>query len=114
MSSGHCTGKSVESLYEVLSHPTRQALLYALRGTDTATVGAIVRALVETDECRFDGGERLDEINRVEVALHHAHLPKMDAAGVIDYDPEAGTIETNGITDTAYGLLDGLSVEESN
>lgn len=28
-----------------------------------------------------------DAVKRVMTTLHHTHLPRMDAAGVIDYDP---------------------------
>lgn len=114
MSTGHCTGEPVESLRDVLSHPTRRALLYALGRTETTTLEAVARTLVEPDEYRFDGGTRLEETNRGEVALHHVHLPKMAAAGVIDYDPEAKTVETNDTTDAAYDLLDGPSGGESD
>lgn len=114
MSSSHRTGEAVESLCEVLSHPKRRALLYALQGTETTTGEEVVRTLVETDGYRSDGGGLLEEANRVEVALHHVHLPKMEAAGVIDYDPEARTIETNGTTDTAYDLLDSISARKSD
>ncbi|WP_232702358.1 DUF7344 domain-containing protein [Halobacterium wangiae] len=30
---------------------------------------------------------------RVTTDLHHVHLPKLDAAGVVTYDPVAGTVE---------------------
>ena len=112
MSSRHRTGESVESLYDVLAHPKRRALLHALQGTETATVDEVLRTLVETDEYRFDEGGRLEETNRVEVAFHHVHLPKMEAAGVIGYDPQAKRIETNGTTDTVYDLLDRLAERE--
>jgi hypothetical protein len=36
-------------------------------------------------------GER--ERERTAVELHHAHLPKMDALGVVDYDPDANRVE---------------------
>lgn len=31
----------------------------------------------------------------VKIALHHVHLPKLDAAGVIDYDVDARQISVN-------------------
>lgn len=30
------------------------------------------------------------------IGLHHCHLPKLDAAGVVDYDPAAGRVERCG------------------
>ncbi|WP_123623615.1 hypothetical protein [Halorubrum sp. CSM-61] len=34
-------------------------------------------------------------IDRLSVALHHRHLPKMASAGLIDYDAESQTIQAN-------------------
>ncbi|MFB6130573.1 MAG: hypothetical protein ABEJ28_07110 [Salinigranum sp.] len=35
--------------------------------------------------------------DEVRVSLHHVHLPKLDAAGVVDYDHERGTVTYRGL-----------------
>ncbi|MGQ4557177.1 DUF7344 domain-containing protein [Halobellus sp. GM3] len=37
--------------------------------------------------------ERDEAVDRVAISLHHAHLPKMDDAGVLDYNAESHRIE---------------------
>lgn len=49
--------------------------------------------------------------HRVAVALHHNHLPKLDAAAVLDYDPRSRTVRYRG--DDRVGLvLDLLEASE--
>jgi DNA-binding transcriptional ArsR family regulator len=40
--------------------------------------------------------EGLEAGSGVEIRLHHAHLPKLEEAGVISYDREEGKIEYRG------------------
>jgi len=42
--------------------------------------------------------------------LHHTHLPKLDAAGVVDYHPDRKTIDYDG-DPTIEGLLDADAAE---
>jgi hypothetical protein len=43
---------------------------------------------------REDGSDAADAdvVERVQVALHHVHLPKMDELGILDYDQESHRI----------------------
>lgn len=34
-----------------------------------------------------------EDLSAVQVSLHHEHLPKLNAAGLVDYDPERGLVE---------------------
>jgi len=44
-------------------------------------------------------------VREVRIALHHAHLPKLAAAGVVDYDPTTNTVvPTAGDSEIAAGL----------
>lgn len=92
---------------EVLSHPVRRSLLRVLRETGPTTVERAASRLADgagrPDGARA-GGDRLD------VALHHVHLPKMAAAGVVEYDPTSRTVAPDAPARVAYALLDGLAV----
>lgn len=63
-----------------------------------AEIAARERGSGATDEQADATDEQADEaidrevIDRIEVALHHAHLPKLAAAGVVDYDAESERI----------------------
>lgn len=47
-----------------------------------------------------------DEFTRVHMSLHHHHLPRLDSAGVIDWDPHRGLAEP---TETFDRLQPALS-----
>ncbi|MFC4436219.1 MULTISPECIES: DUF7344 domain-containing protein [Natrialbaceae] len=101
MSIGGGSDCSLERTYEILSHPTRRSLLRRLRNVETTTVRTAADNLAEA--------ERIEKAERGEVMLHHVHLPKMSDAGIIDYDPDTGTIRTNETTDAICDVLNGVS-----
>jgi hypothetical protein len=63
----------------------REALEVLSESTPPAELEDLAAAVAarETDERATDEAA----VERVAVALHHAHLPMMDALGVVDYDP---------------------------
>lgn len=48
----------------------------------------------------------LDSRQRTEIRFHHIHLPKMDAAGLIDYDQDGRTVTPTETVDAALSLVD--------
>ena len=44
---------------------------------------------------------------RVYIALYQSHLPKMDHAGIIDYNQNRGYVECTDLTDDFHPYLDG-------
>jgi hypothetical protein len=79
---------------------------------------AVLRSLIEAPERTLDvetltgriagrgGDEPVSEDRRQEarIALHHSHLPKLDAIGVLDYDSDATQVAFVG-DDLAEDLL---------
>ena len=78
---------------ELLADDRRRTTLAAL-----ATLGApvevddIARAVAKR-EAEFDHRDR-ESLRQLVVSLHHRHLPKIDAAGLIDYDPDRNRVES--------------------
>lgn len=99
-------GDQLSTVCEVLSHPVRRSLLCVLRETGRTTVERAASRLADPGP---RGGVRADG-DRLEVALLHVHLPKMAAAGMVEYDHDAGTVAANGTAELAYALLDRLEV----
>lgn len=46
-----------------------------------------------------------DTLADVKLVLHHQHLPKMDQAGLIDYDPDGGTVRRRWEPDREGGVV---------
>jgi len=94
-------GESVDAVLTVLSHSTRRRILRSLQGTESTTVVDVLSDLLD-DERPTDPTARRE---RLRVALCHVHLPKMDEAGVLDYDRSSGSIRTTETTTLACDLL---------
>lgn len=78
--------------FDLLRSPRRRRTLWYLARTETATVDDVADYLARADAGL--GGEPEPDDRRVQIALHQFDLPKLDDAGVVDYDAGDGTIET--------------------
>ena len=76
---------------ELLASQHRQALLEQLEAeaSGSHTLESLASALVRSDE--------MDRFQQVSLSLHHVHLPKLDDAGVLEYDPNCKTVECAGV-----------------
>lgn len=83
-----------ETVFSILSNRRRRYVLHFLKARDGPVE---LRELSERiaaweNDCRPEQVTS-KERKRVYAALHQSHLPKMDRAGVVRYDPDRGTIE---------------------
>lgn len=85
----------------VLSVSTQHELLAVKRRRTTLTVLSTTEMPVSLDEiaeavtCReTSDGDQVEHARDVKVTLHHIHLPKLDSAGVVDYDAESGCVDS--------------------
>ncbi|WP_299264175.1 DUF7344 domain-containing protein [Halorientalis sp.] len=76
---------SIDDVFELLSNDRRRRVcLYLQRtGVEVATLQNLVDALAT--------GAGDEERERLAISLHHRHLPKLDQAGIVDYDPRSNT-----------------------
>lgn len=75
------------AVHDVLSSAYRRQVLRSLvaGADDGASLGELTEALVDHDETA-------DDRDRLAIRLHHVTLPKLAAAGFIEYDAETGTV----------------------
>lgn len=83
-----------DELFEVLSNRRRRYAVHALKGADAPKELGTLAERVAAWEYDVD----LDEVDhrqrkRVYTALQQSHLPKMDTAGVVDFDKQRGLVE---------------------
>lgn len=87
--------------HRLLSVDRRRLVLDILEGTAT-TVD--LEELAAEVAAREHGSSAVDEATRerVVISLHHNHLPCIDDAGLIDYDPHTHTVEPTRITEYQF------------
>jgi len=73
---------TLDELFEVLSKPPRRRILTALAAANPTNEAEFVPR-------DFTGDERGEDIL---MRLHHTHLPKLDEAGFIEWNPDSKTI----------------------
>ncbi len=78
--------------HEVLAVDRRRTTLNVLAEVTTPVELEDLAATVAAREDDVDVAAE-EDVNVVIITLHHAHLPKLDTLGVIDYDPEARRVE---------------------
>lgn len=79
--------EQLDDWFDLLRDRTCRFVLYrlVLADADALTIGELGDWLAEHDV----GPERPD---RVELELHHATIPRLADAGVVNYDPRSGTV----------------------
>jgi DNA-binding transcriptional ArsR family regulator len=82
----------------------RTALRFLIEGDGPTTVDEVAERVAA------DAGDDRP-VERVRVDLHHTHLPKMDEAGVVDYDARRGTVRYRQRA-AVEELLDAVSERE--
>lgn len=88
---------------QLLSDPAYRAVLAALDGQDQRIgLAELAGAVLRQPEWPARASETDPET--VAARLHHVHLPKLDATGVVAYDVDDGTVDYRGDS----GTLDRL------
>lgn len=98
----------LDIIFEILKNRRRRRVLHHLneREEDSIDLGSLAEhvAALENDKsiAALTSGER----KRVYVGLYQCHLPKMNDAGVVDFDRNRGTIELGENADQLDEYLD--------
>ncbi len=97
---------SINELFELLSQPgNRYALAYLVRVDGAIPYDDLVEYVVDTGGTP-DGLSTADFRNQVATRLVHSNLPKLDDAGLVDYDPGDRTVRPTDATDVAVPYLE--------
>jgi hypothetical protein len=82
--------EDVSHAFELLQDARRRGVLYTVKRNGESNVETVAHRIAAWESA---GNERTTRPKTVEVSLVHTHLPKLDAADVIEYDRERGTVE---------------------
>lgn len=87
-----------ERTARALSETTRRRVVDVLMGTDREwSLSELATILAGWDATASGGMTTPDERRRIEVALHHRHLPHLDAVNLASYDPASKTVTSEPV-----------------
>lgn len=85
---------SLDGIFELLRPERRRNALYALyQRADAVAVADLAEAVASREDA---------DPERVTAALYHVHLPKLAAAGVVDFDREEGRVRLADRSDDRF------------
>lgn len=93
---------SQDDALEALGDEHRRTVVRVLHGTESA----VTLQELATEICLLPDGAR--DRDRVVVDLHHRTLPKLDALGLVSYDPGANVVEPRSALDDLIGLVEHI------
>lgn len=81
-------------IFDALSNDRRRVVLAALaEEPGPVEVPEVSRTVAAREAGTSRETVPEERIGRVHLSLRHAHLPKLDAAGLVRYDSDRGTVE---------------------
>jgi len=94
-------------VFEVLDHPRRRYLLYALAANDSWTLRELATKLVAWEQGLDESAVHEEMRDRMYVSLYHAHVPKLVDERVIRFDEETETISRGDHATQVFDVLEG-------
>lgn len=94
--------RSPDDVLDVLADRQRRHLLAVLNQLETPErLSALARNLAAATGRSGD-----DEAQELQIRLYHHHVPKLEAAGIVSYDDDRGTVELTELGRTLAAALD--------
>ncbi len=98
---------SKDVIFELLKNRRRREVLaYLLESDETVTLGELAEQIAAWENDTEVSALSSDQRKRVYVALYQTHLPKMDDAGIVEYDQDRGLISLADNADLLMMYLD--------
>ena len=103
---------AMTQLFDILASDRRRNVLSYLMicSEETISCEEIVEALLD---CEPNEPGPVTHRERLEIDLHHVHLPTLANAAIIDYDPTSGTVEYRASGDIESFLSQCLTLEKT-
>lgn len=104
-----------DTMLSIVANEQRRAVLTALNTALNKQLAHNVLVERVADQLLEDDSEQLssDRRHRIRVRLHHTHLPKLEDAGLIDYETETDHIQFTG-SDLEQELLALIEAYDSH
>ncbi len=95
-----------DEFYRALADRTRRRLAYYLTMQSETTVEDSTTALVGWDVSGQGSMASPSDHKEMRTALEHVHLPMLADAGLIEYDPDSGTVAAEDLHEDVEWLLE--------
>lgn len=94
-----------EDLVACLSNPRRRyAVWYLQQHSNPVPVATLAAEITAWEQDTSTTTVSQDAVERVRIALHHNHLPRLEAAGIVEHDTEREQVEATDCTRMAERL----------
>lgn len=90
-----------DEFYRALANTSRRRLLFALLNTESDTIDDLAELLYGWAST----ADEQPEYEQIQSVLYHTHLPTLDAAGLVEFDHEAGTVEPADLPGEVEALI---------
>lgn len=103
------TKPKLETVFDMLKNSRRKRVVEQLEQQPDIDLRSLSLELAKQEG---DDAEPIAKRRkRVYIALYQSHMPKLDAAGVVDFDGDRKTISTGDHFDHVVGVLQAARVE---
>jgi hypothetical protein len=97
----------LDHVFEVLDHPRRRYLLYALATDDEWSLSELATKLAAWEGEVDERAVHEDVRDRAYVSLWHAHVPKLVEHGVVEFDEETERLRRGDHATQVFAALGG-------
>ncbi|WP_425600868.1 DUF7344 domain-containing protein [Halobaculum rubrum] len=101
-------GVSEDEIFDVLANPRRRHALHAIAGEEDRTheLGDLSERVAAWENGIEVAEVSYDERKRVYTALQQSHLPRLDEAGLVEFDKDRGTVDATPALEDVEIYLD--------
>jgi DNA-binding transcriptional ArsR family regulator len=97
--------KSLDRLFRILAHSSRRHAIVCLQDrSESVTITELAAEIHAREQPSAGSEEELDK-DHVVTALHHTHIPKLEEAGLIRFDPAQKTVVPTDRMEDVTSLL---------
>lgn len=98
--------RRVDSLFSCLGHPFRRETIVVVAETDgTIATTELADEIASRSDPVGAGVRGADPVEAIRTELHHSHLPKLAAADLVEYDPDANLVSSTTVTTHLTALV---------
>lgn len=102
-------GVSKDAIFQALANRQRRLALETLQQAERPVgIRELARNVAALESGKPLADVSPERVHEVEVALYHIHVPKLEDAGLISHDQQAGTVERTRWYDTLAPCLDSV------